>query len=599
MSEGATQTTAARATGTAGGTAQSGHRSQGRVWPQLAVVVVGAASFNGLLAIPIRRPRVFGDELIYWQLSRSLAWAGDFTLRSHPAPRYGLIYPALLAAAQRIGGDQTTAYVIAQGLNIVIFSLTAVPVYLIASRVLRRRYALLAALLAVVLPSCVYTSTIMTENAFYPLFCTCALLMVRALERPSTARQLLVVASAAAGFLVRAQGVVLLPSYLVAAILLALTTSRGRRASALVASLRRHAPTIAVLAAAGVVAAAARGRSTLGPYHVLVTSYGVRPLVHWALANLADFELYLGVIPLAAFAVLLVQALSSASLSAELRRLMLLTACLGAGLLVTVAALSASPYGLGRVHERNLFYLAPLVLISFFAWLEAGLPRPRDTRTAVALVLVLLPLSIPAAAVGMSGEDGIALLVWEDMKLRQTRAIDGMVVVAAILIAVFLRARRPAIPLGVCLVALAAALAAGESHAVDSMSFYRGQWRDSGWIDRTVGPDARVVALWATRQSHYLGVEGLWSDEFYNRSVRDVASASGPLPDGMPTEDMKIHANGCLEAAFPWTPQYAVVEAGRPLAARVVRISPSKRAILYELDARASDHRCFARLQHR
>jgi hypothetical protein len=578
---------------TAGGSIQA----RRRVWPQLAAVVVGGASFNSLLAIPIDRPRVFGDELIYWQLSRSLAWAGDFTLRSHPAPRYGLLYPALLAVAQRLGGDQATAFTIAQGLNAVIFSLAAVPVYLVASRVLGRRYALLAGLLAVVLPSCIYTSTVMTENAFYPLFCTCALLMVRALERPSAARQLLVAASAAAAFLVRAQGVVLLPSYLLAANLFALTATREGRASALVACLRRHAPTIAVLALAGVFAAVVRGRSTLGPYHVLVTSYGIRPLVHWALANVADFELYLGVIPLAAFGVLLVQALSSPSVSAELRRVVLLTACLGAGLLATVAALSSSPYGLGRVHERNLFYLAPLVLISFFAWLEAGLPRPRDTRTAVALALVLLPLSIPAAAVGMSGEDGIALLVWEDMKLRQTRAIDGMVLVAAILVAVFLRARRPAIPLGVCLVALAAALAAGESHAVDSMSFYPGQWRDFGWIDRTVGPDARVVALWATPQSHYLGVEGLWSDEFYNRSVRDVASARGPLPDGMPAEAMTIRANGCLEAAFPWTPQYAVVEAGRPLTAPVARVSPSKRAILYRLDARASDRRCFARLK--
>jgi hypothetical protein len=129
------------------------------------------------------------------------------------------------------------------------------------------------------------------------------------------------------------------------------------------------------------------------------------------------------------------------------------------------------------------------------------------------------------------------------------------------------------------------------------MSFYPGQWRDFGWIDRTVGPDARVVALWATPQSHYLGVEGLWSDEFYNRSVRDVASARGPLPDGMPAEAMTIRANGCLEAAFPWTPQYAVVEAGRPLTAPVARVSPSKRAILYRLDARASDRRCFARLK--
>jgi hypothetical protein len=63
---------------------------------------------------------------------------------------------------------------------------------------------------------------------------------------------------------------------------------------------------------------------------------------------LADLELYLGVIPLAAFGILLVQALSSAALSVELRRLVLLTACLGAGLFATVAALSASQYGLGR-----------------------------------------------------------------------------------------------------------------------------------------------------------------------------------------------------------------------------------------------------------
>jgi 4-amino-4-deoxy-L-arabinose transferase-like glycosyltransferase len=153
------------------------------VRPRLAAVVAGGAAFNGLLAVPIRTPRIFGDELIYWQLARGFAWTGHFTVRGGAAPRYGVLYPALLAAAQRIGGDQTTAYVVAQGMNAVIFSLTAVPVYAIAARVLQRRYALLAAVLAVVLPSCVLTSAIMTENAFYPLFVTSALLMLRALER--------------------------------------------------------------------------------------------------------------------------------------------------------------------------------------------------------------------------------------------------------------------------------------------------------------------------------------------------------------------------------------------------------------------------------
>jgi hypothetical protein len=576
----------------------------GRLWrrtsPQLIAVVIGGTVFNGLLAVPIRTPRIFGDELIYWQLARGFAWTGHFTVRGGSTPRYGVLYPALLAAAQRIGGGQTSAYVLAQGLNAVIFSLTAVPVYFIASRVLQRRHALLAALLAVVLPSCVLTSAIMTENAFYPVFVTSALLMLRALERPSAARQLLVAASAGVAFLVRAQAVVLLPAYLIAAILLAVTSSPGRRASALRASLRQQALTIAVLALAGVAASVTNARSTLGPYHVLVTSYGPRALARWGLANLADIELYLGVIPLAAFGVLLVQALSSAALSAQLRRLVLLTTCLGLGLFATVAALSASPYGLARTHERNVFFLAPLVLISFFAWLNGGLPRPHRTATIVALALVVLPLRIPLPAVATSsGEDGLALVVWQDTGISPTHTIDAMVLVAALAAAVFLLSRRPKVMLGFCLASLTVLLIFGERHAARSVADARATWRDAGWIDRAVGPDARVVALWGTSTSslQYSRIEELWADEFFNRSVRDVASADGPLPDGLPVEDLKIRSDGCLEAAFPWAPQYAVVEGKRSLTAPVVRISPSKRAVLYRLVPRASGDRCFARLQ--
>src|SRR5207245_7046852 len=110
------------------------------------------------------------------------------------------------------------------------------------------------------------------------------------LERPSASRQLVVVASVAVTFLVRAQAVVLLPSYLLAAFLLVVTTSQGRRCSAPAAVVRRQAPTIALLALAGVglAVATAHGHSPLGPYHVLVTSYSPRALAHWVLANLAD-----------------------------------------------------------------------------------------------------------------------------------------------------------------------------------------------------------------------------------------------------------------------------------------------------------------------
>jgi hypothetical protein len=314
---------------------------------------------------------------------------------------------------------------------------------------------------------------------------------------------------------------------------------------------------------------------------------------------LADIDLYLGVIPLAAFAILLVRAFSSTTQSAELRRHVLLSASLGLGLLATVAALSASQYGLGRTHERNLFFVVPLVLIGFLAWLEAAFPRPRVAAAVIAVVLVLLPLTIPLPAVGTSsGEDGLALVIWQDRGTPPRHAVAEMVLVAAVAAAVFLFSRQPKLMLGICGVALGVALFAGERHVLRAVKAERPMWRDTDWIDRAVGPDARVVAIWATTKSEgqFERISGLWADEFFNRSVRDVASADGPLPDGLPVEEMAIRPNGCLEAAFPWTPQYAVLETTRPLAAPVVSISPSGRATLYRLPG-VSSQGCFARLQ--
>jgi hypothetical protein len=571
-----------------------------RAWPQVVALVAAAALLNGLLAVPVRRPRIFGDELIYWELARGFAWTGHFTVRSGAAPRYGVVYPALLAAAQRIGDTQAAAYAIAQGLNAVVFSLTAVPAYLIAARVLTRRHALLAAALTAVVPSCLLTSAIMTENAFYPLFVTSALLMLRALERPSATRQMLVVLAGALLFLTRAQAVVILPSYLLAAILLAVISSPGRRLPALTRSLRQHALTVSVLVLSGVAAIAIRGLSTLGPYHVLITSYGPRPLAHWALANLADIELYLGVIPLGALGVLVVLALRTSAISTELRRVVVLTACLGFGLFATVAVLSASPYGLGRTHERNVFYLAPLILICFLAWLDGGLPRPRGTAVTIALVLAVLPLTLPIGAVATSsGEDGLALVAWQDHGVMPRRAMHEMAVIAALAAFVFLVARQRKVMLGICLAALTIVLVVGERHVIRG-SPTDAAWRDRGWIDRAVGSDAQVVALWtATPGPQGSRVSNVWADEFFNRSVRDVASSDGRLPDGLPIETLKIQPDGCLQATFPFRPLYAVVESTEHLAAPVVAINPWTRSALYRLGARASEHTCFARLQQR
>src|SRR5207237_778870 len=79
-------------------------------------------------------------------------------------------YPALISVAHLLSPTETGAYVVGRVINSALFSLAAIPAYSIARRVLSRNAAIFAALLAVFVPSSIYTRTIMTENAFYPAF---------------------------------------------------------------------------------------------------------------------------------------------------------------------------------------------------------------------------------------------------------------------------------------------------------------------------------------------------------------------------------------------------------------------------------------------
>ena len=59
-----------------------------------------------------------------------------------------------------------------------------VPAYFIARRLAGQRWALAAAAFAVSIPPMLYTSVVMTENAFYPAFMLFVWALVAALERP-------------------------------------------------------------------------------------------------------------------------------------------------------------------------------------------------------------------------------------------------------------------------------------------------------------------------------------------------------------------------------------------------------------------------------
>src|SRR3989440_7742260 len=121
----------------------------------------------------------------------------------------------------------------ARVINALVMCSTVVPAYLLARRVVRPGAALAVAALSVALPSLVFVGTLMTENAFYPVFVWLAFALVVALERPTVRNQVAVLVLCGVAFLTRAQAVALVAAVLTAPLVLAwIERGRPRRLSA-------------------------------------------------------------------------------------------------------------------------------------------------------------------------------------------------------------------------------------------------------------------------------------------------------------------------------------------------------------------------------
>src|SRR5436190_22744980 len=158
------------------------------IWAWLVGLVLASIVVRYGLSRRVVAPWIMVDELIYSELAKSFAASGHFLVRGHHTGAYGIVYPILIAPAWKLFSSIPDAYAAAKTIGSIVMSLTAVPAYFLARRVVPPLASLLAAALAVAVPSMVYTGTLMTENAFYPLFVTTALAFVMTLERPTVAR---------------------------------------------------------------------------------------------------------------------------------------------------------------------------------------------------------------------------------------------------------------------------------------------------------------------------------------------------------------------------------------------------------------------------
>ena len=515
-------------------------------WAWLAAVVVGSAALRIILGRGIVAPFIMVDELIWSEVARGFAEAGEPLLRDQPDPGYSIVYPLLISPVYALFESLPDAYAGVKALNAVVMSLAAVPTYFLARRVMRDGLALLAALLAVVLPSLAYTGTVMTETVFYPLFLTAVLVLVLVLERPTAGRVVLLFALLALAFATRVQAVALLPAVLLAPALLAVFEPRGLRSTA--SRFRFLYGIAAALAVAAAVVELVAGRSPqelLGAYSpVDEAGYELGEALRYLWWHVAEFSLYVLVIPLAATIVLVGRARSlDERLQAFLAALVSVTVCL-----VPVVAVFASRFSF-RIEERNLFYVAPLFCVALLAWVEIGAPRPRVLATAAAAASALLVVATPFDRFLTTSAITDTLMLLPLWSLRD-RIGESWITPAALALAVFLAAafllvpRRfaialPLLVLGLWILAIRPIW--WGTHGFERFSrgaLFQGiRTADRDWVDRTLPGDGRAAFLWTGRTDRLTVNE----TEFFNRGVGPVYYVTDPTPGGLPETRVRIH----------------------------------------------------------
>jgi hypothetical protein len=495
----------------------------------LAAIVVVSAAFRILLSRRIPGPFIFTDELTYSELAKSFAASGHFLVREVPTRGYGVVYPVLISPAYRLFHNLPQAYAAVKVVNSITMSLAAVPAYLLARRMLAPSLALWAAALSVAIPSLAYTGTVMTENVFYPLFLVVVLVFVRVLERPTAPRQLLLLGLVGVAFATRAQAVAIVPALLVAPPLFAFLERKGLRDG-----LRPFLPLYAVVVGGGalvVVAQIVRGRSLndlLGAYSVVGSRhYSLRSVADFALWGAADLDLYLGVIPLAAAILLVADARSE---QRPVRAFVAASIPLAVSFAIVVAAFNTQ-FANNRIEERNLFYLAPLLLIALLVWIDR--PGGRAGRqwpwlVGAVAVAALLPLAIPFHRfVGdpVRSDSSALVLVWSAYGHLVAGSVYLTVglVCAGLGLLVLLVPRHARFVLAFVVAAWFAATFVpifhgphGFERSATGAVFQGVRGVDRDWIDSAVPGEARVAAVWSGGRQDIFTI---WQNEFFNRSV--------------------------------------------------------------------------------
>jgi hypothetical protein len=353
----------------------------------LPLLIAAAASGLGALSLLAPVPNTT-DEAFYIELARNLARSGRFVVLDiqFPVLTYAPAYVALVAPFYWLTGSAQDAYVAIRELNAVVFASAAVPAFLIAARVVSRRSALLVAAATIALPAGVYATKVMTETLAFTVVLWCVVAALRVVERPTPQRQLILLICVSVAATTRFELLVLGPALAMACVV---ARQRGVRKPVRELALLLLGTIMLTLGALWLLHMTSGAAAGAGAHGFAVSGFSVLRFAKVALGSLGAFDLYTGVLPFGCLLLALFGVRRGAQwVSPALRTLVVLAVTCGVALLLVASAYLASVPAAFRPpipSERYTFYVAPLVVVVFAAWLEAGGVRARDSRGAAAV----------------------------------------------------------------------------------------------------------------------------------------------------------------------------------------------------------------------
>ncbi|MFL5927348.1 MAG: hypothetical protein ACJ77E_10475 [Gaiellaceae bacterium] len=511
----------------------------------LAAIPVATAALIILMVLfweaAVRKtPTIFVDELKWAQLSRAIAETGRAAQRGEPAS-FKSLYAVLIAPCWWLGSTGA-AYTAIKYLNLVVMACAAIPVGLLARRLVSPRAGVVAGLLTLCTSAFFYATFLLPEVLAFPTFCLCAYLCVRALagdgRRWTVAA---VVTCAVAALLVRSQLVCAGAAFAVAAAALWLTAPPQRRAWSRWSLFDRAGAVVLGLGGLILLNALVSHHST--EWAVVTQSYKGR-MWHLALEAGSALTIGLGVLPVLA---------GLASLWLPERKddpVWRAFAAFTAASIVTFGAYTGIKAAYLSVtfgtfaEERNLIYLSPLLIVGAVVYFSAR--RPSPVALAISTVVCAWLVIAYGYQLGYPYFEapgyGIAVMAnrafaWDQPTIRL--ALWGALAVAVLFCLIpFARGRlggaRTALlglaALGVAVWGLAGEVTSARGAAQGARQLASNLPQPFDWVDQATGGSGVT----------YLGQQvgndiGLALTEFWNRSIKHIWTLDGTAPGPGPT----------------------------------------------------------------